>query len=46
MAEAKEAVKPEVVIIDTIRKIHTMEENSSTDMTKVFNAINAVEEVR
>lgn len=44
LEEEIKAYKPEVIFIDPFRKITSKDENSSTEMTKVFAAMTALQE--
>jgi RecA-family ATPase len=39
-----DALKPDVLVIDPLRKFHTQDEDSSTEMVKVFKTIDALQE--
>lgn len=39
-----EAVKPDVIVLDPLRKFHTSDEDSSTEMVKVFKALDEIQE--
>lgn len=38
------ALKPDVVVLDPLRKFHTKDEDSSTEMVKVFKAVDKLQE--
>lgn len=44
LEERVEQLKPDVLVIDPLRKFHTQDEDSSTEMVKVFKALDNIQE--